>query len=99
MGIATLPMQAPQRAADELTRAISKLGLRGAMIGSNIVGKNLDDPGLEPVWATAEELGAFMFIHPVTVAGADRLTLLLSANLSAIRSIPLSPPPACSSAA
>src|SRR6185437_10231900 len=81
MGIATLPMQAPQRAADELTRAINKLGLRGAMIGSNIVGKNLDDPGLEPVWATAEELGAFMFIHPVTVAGADRLTSYYLRNL------------------
>ena len=38
MGIATLPMQAPQRAADELKRAMTKLGLRGAMIASNIMG-------------------------------------------------------------
>ena len=29
-GIATLPMQAPQAAADELARAIGKLGLKGA---------------------------------------------------------------------
>jgi aminocarboxymuconate-semialdehyde decarboxylase len=43
------------------------------MIASNVVGKNLDDPGLEPLWATAEELGAFMFIHPFYVAGADLL--------------------------
>lgn len=81
MGIATLPMQAPQRAADELTRAMNKLGLRGAMIGSNVVGKNLDDPGLEPLWAAAEELGAFMFIHPVDVAGANRLTSYYLRNL------------------
>ena len=43
------------------------------MIGSNVTGKNLDDPSFEPLWATAEELGAFMFIHPNNVAGADRL--------------------------
>ena len=54
MGIATLPMQVPENAAEELRRAMRQLGMRGAMIGSNIVGKNLDDPSLEPVWATAE---------------------------------------------
>ena len=36
-----------------------KLGLRGAMIGSNIGGKNLDDPSL-PLWAAAAELDAFL---------------------------------------
>ena len=81
MGIATLPMQAPERAADELKRAMTKLGLRGSMFGSNIMGKNLDDPSFEPLWATAEELGAFMFIHPVNVAGADRLKSYYLQNL------------------
>ncbi len=81
MGIATLPMQAPERAADELKRATTKLGLRGAMIGSHVYEKNLDDPSFEPLWATAEELGAFMFIHPVNVAGADRLKSYYLGNL------------------
>jgi aminocarboxymuconate-semialdehyde decarboxylase len=81
MGIATLPMQAPERAAEELRRAVRQLGMHGAMIGSNIVGKNLDDPSLEPVWAAAEELGAFMIIHPANVAGADRLRSYYLANL------------------
>src|SRR5580704_15533201 len=36
MGIATLPMQDPKRAADELKRAMTKLGLRGAMFASNV---------------------------------------------------------------
>jgi aminocarboxymuconate-semialdehyde decarboxylase len=66
-------MQAPEKAADELRRAMTKLGLKGAMFASNIMGKNLDDPSFEPLWATAAELGAFMFIHPNNVAGADRL--------------------------
>ena len=81
MGIATLPMQAPEKAADELKRAMTKLNLRGAMFASNIIGKNLDDPSFEPVWATAEELGAFVFIHPNNVAGADRMKSYYLNNL------------------
>jgi len=73
MAIATLPMQAPEQAAAELRRAITELGMRGAMIGSNIEGMNLDHPSLEVFWKTAEELDAFIFIHPAHVAGADRL--------------------------
>jgi aminocarboxymuconate-semialdehyde decarboxylase len=80
-GIATLPMQAPDKAADELRRAMRKLGQHGAMIGSNIGGKNLDDPSFEPLWAAAEELDAFMMIHPGNVAGADRLRSYYLGNL------------------
>jgi aminocarboxymuconate-semialdehyde decarboxylase len=74
-------MQAPDRAAAELTRAVRQLGMHGAMIGSNIAGRNLDDPSLEPVWAAAAELGAFMIIHPTNVAGADRLRSYYLNNL------------------
>src|SRR5215475_6556054 len=81
LGIATLPMQAPQRAAEELRRAVRTLGLRGAMIGSNVQGKNLDDPALEPLWAEAAALGAFMIVHPVNVAGAERLRSYYLNNL------------------
>ena len=81
LGIATLPMQDGKLAADELKRAITKLGLRGTMIASNIMGKNFDDPGFEPLWATAEEHDAFVFIHPNNVAGADRLKSYYLGNL------------------
>lgn len=81
MGIATLPMQAPEQAAAELRRAVKTLGLRGTMIGSNVRGKNLDDPSFEPLWTAAEDLDAMIYIHPVTVAGADRLKSYYLANL------------------
>jgi aminocarboxymuconate-semialdehyde decarboxylase len=81
LGIATLPMQAPQLAAEELRRAVRTLGLRGAMIGSNARGRNLDDPAFEPLWAEAAALGAFMIVHPVNVAGADRLRSYYLTNL------------------
>ena len=81
IGIATLPMQAPNLAADELRRAMRKLGLRGAQIGSNVEGHNLDDPALEPVWAAANELHAFIMVHPTKVAGAERLKSYYLVNL------------------
>ena len=80
-GIATLPMQAPDKAAEELRRAMKTLGLRGAMVGSNVGGKNLDDPNFEPLWAAAAELDAFFMIHPGNVAGADRLRSYYLGNL------------------
>jgi aminocarboxymuconate-semialdehyde decarboxylase len=64
MGIATLPLQHPQKAADELRRAMRALALHGAQIGSHVNGRNLDDPALDPLWAAADELGAFILVHP-----------------------------------
>ena len=81
MGMATLPMQDPQRAVAELRRARRELGLVGAQIGSHIEGKNLDDPSLAPFWAAAAELDAFIMIHPVKTAGADRTKAYYLANL------------------
>lgn len=80
-GIATLPMQAPDKAAAELRRAMRSLGLKGAQIGSNIAGRNLDDPSFEPVWQAANELKALVMVHPNNVAGADRLKSYYLANL------------------
>ena len=81
VGIATLPMQAPELAAAELRRAMGTLGLKGAQIGSNINGSNLDDPALEPLWAAANELDAFIMVHPTGVAGAERLKSYYLVNL------------------
>ena len=81
MAIGTLPMQAPEEAAKELRRIVKTLDMRGAMFASNIMGKNLDDPSFAPLWAAAEELDAFIFIHPNNVAGADRLKSYYLANL------------------
>ncbi|WAJ28056.1 amidohydrolase family protein [Antarcticirhabdus aurantiaca] len=73
IGLGTVPMQAPEEAARELRRCMSELGLKGIMTGSNVAGRDFDDPALEPVWAAAEELGAFIFIHPTMTAAGERL--------------------------
>jgi aminocarboxymuconate-semialdehyde decarboxylase len=81
IGIGTLPLQAPEQAAAELQRIVRTLGLRGAMFASNVAGRNLDDPGLDPLWAVAQELDAFLFVHPNNVAGADRMRSYYLTNL------------------
>jgi aminocarboxymuconate-semialdehyde decarboxylase len=80
VGLGGVPLQAPELAAGELKRAMT-LGLRGAMIGSNVNGRNLDDPALEPFWAAAAALGAFIFVHPHAGAAAERLGSYYLKNL------------------
>src|SRR5262245_11866697 len=63
-GLATLPMQDPQRAAKELERCVKELKLPGVQVGSHVNGWNLDQPELFPVFQTAEKLGAAVFVHP-----------------------------------
>lgn len=57
------------------------LGLSGAAIPSNIAGRNLDDEALRPLFRRAGELGAFVFVHPHTVLGQDRLRRYYLTNL------------------
>ncbi len=81
VGLAALPMQDPEAAATELRRAVRDLGLRGAGIGANVDGRNLDDPALEPVWAAADDLGAFVFVHPELRSGTERMQRYYLRNL------------------
>jgi predicted TIM-barrel fold metal-dependent hydrolase len=61
---ASLALQFPDLAVQQLETAIRKQGLRGAAIGANVLGEDFADPKFHPVWAKAEELGAVLFIHP-----------------------------------
>lgn len=61
---ALLPMTAPEAAADELERVVSKYGFRGAMIKGLTNGEFLDAPAFAPVFAKAEKLGVPLYIHP-----------------------------------
>jgi aminocarboxymuconate-semialdehyde decarboxylase len=80
-GLATLPMQAPKLAAPELRRAMKERGLKGFHLGSNIGGKNLDEPDLDEVWEAANELQAFVLVHPHKIAAGNRLESFYLKNL------------------
>jgi aminocarboxymuconate-semialdehyde decarboxylase len=66
-GLATLPMQDPQIAADELERAVRELGLRGASVGPRVDDAYLDDPRYWPVLERAEALDVPLLLHPFYV--------------------------------
>ena len=61
---ASLTLQYPDLAVQQLETAIKKQGLSGAAIGGSVLGEDFSDPKFHPVWAKAEELGAVLFIHP-----------------------------------
>jgi predicted TIM-barrel fold metal-dependent hydrolase len=61
---ATLPLQSPEAAADELERTVREDGFLGALTNGHITGKFLDHPDLEPVLARAEALDVPIYLHP-----------------------------------
>src|SRR6202048_4892478 len=61
---ASLSLQFPDLAVQQLETAVRKQGLRGAAIGGSVMGEEFSDEKFHPVWAKAEELGAVLFIHP-----------------------------------
>lgn len=81
IGMATVAMQSPMRAAATLERAITAHGLRGLHVGSNIAGRNLDDPALDPVWEVADRHGLFILVHPHKVVAAQRMGSYYLTNL------------------
>ena len=62
-GLAALPVQCPESAAEELQRAVRELGLLRGGIGTEW-GTPLDSPELDVVWATATSLDVPIFMHP-----------------------------------
>lgn len=63
-GFAHLPMRSPEAAADELERAVSDLGFRGALINGMTEGRFLDNARFEPILARAARLGVPIYLHP-----------------------------------
>jgi hypothetical protein len=66
-GFASVALQFPDLAVEQLETAMKKQGLRGAAIGGSVAGEDFSDPKFHPVWAKAEELGAVLFIHPQAI--------------------------------
>ena len=64
VAFASVALQHPDLAAEQLEEAVKKHGLRGAGIGGSVDGADLSDPKFHPFWAKAEQLGVLVFIHP-----------------------------------
>jgi aminocarboxymuconate-semialdehyde decarboxylase len=64
VAFASVALQYPDLAIQQLVDGVKRLGLRGAAVGASVAGKEFSDPMFHPFWAKAEELGVLIFIHP-----------------------------------
>ena len=61
---ATIALQFPELAAEQLATAVKAQGFRGVSIGGSVEGQDLSDPKFHPFWAKCEETGVLVFLHP-----------------------------------
>ena len=63
-GFAALPTADPKAAADELERAVTRLGFKGAMIHGLANGMFVDDKRFWPIYERAQALDVPIYLHP-----------------------------------
>src|SRR5436309_6183570 len=76
VAFASVALQYPDLAAQQLEDGVKKYGLRGAAIGGSVNGEELSDPKFHPFWAKAEQLGVLVFIHPQGTAELNKTSRL-----------------------
>jgi len=64
VGLAALPVAAPDNAADELERAVRQQGFKGAIANGHTRGRYLDDPFFSPIFERADALNVPIYLHP-----------------------------------
>jgi len=81
VAFASVALQYPDLAAEQLEEGVKKYNLRGAAIGGHVNGDELSADKFDPFWKKAEELGCVVFMHPQGIpemnkrlAGAGGLT-------------------------
>jgi aminocarboxymuconate-semialdehyde decarboxylase len=77
VAFATVALQHPDLAVEQLIHGVKTLGLRGVSVGGSVNGEELAAEKFHPVWAKAEELGVLVFLHP---QGTAELTARLQGN-------------------
>lgn len=64
-GFACLPMQDPEAAAGELTRAVQQHGFVGALVNGHTRGVYYDTPEYDRFWARLQDLDVPLYLHPI----------------------------------
>jgi aminocarboxymuconate-semialdehyde decarboxylase len=64
VGLASVALQHPEMAAEQLDEAVRKLGLRGVGISGHAAGEVPSTPKYDPFWNKVQELGVLVFVHP-----------------------------------
>lgn len=64
VAFASVSLQFPDLAAQQLEEGMKRWGFRGAGIAGGVPGDEVSSPRFDPFWAKAEELQALIFMHP-----------------------------------
>lgn len=72
LALGNLPLQDPKAAVSELDRIMGTKEMVGVQIATTVGDLWLDRAGLDPIWEAAEQLGAFILLHPMApLEGVD----------------------------
>ena len=64
VALASVALQHPDLAVEQLQEAVTTHRMRGAGVGGSVNGEELSSARFDPFWSKAEELGVLVFIHP-----------------------------------
>jgi aminocarboxymuconate-semialdehyde decarboxylase len=81
VGLGVVTLQQPELAVRELDYVMGTLNLKGVEILTNVDGQELSDTKFRPFFARAEELGAFIMMHPNGFTHGERLTHYYFSNV------------------
>jgi len=81
VALATVPLQDPSAAVEELQRAVSHLGMKGVAIGSSVYGRPLSSPELQPFFQKVQDLGVPVFLHPMNTPLTDLMPDFYLSNM------------------
>lgn len=80
-GMATIPLQHPDAAIEEMERVVREYEFKGIEIGTSVEGVQLAEQKFRPILRRARELNVFVFAHPYYVGSKRGLEDYYLTNL------------------
>lgn len=71
--MATVALQHPELAAEQLEHGIKTLGFVGVSMGGSVAGEELGSTRFDPFWAAVQDIDVPLWLHPQSVPGLSRL--------------------------
>jgi len=71
--LASVPLPHVDEAIQEMERALIKLKMNGLILGTNILGKYLDEASFAPFFERADQLNATILLHPMSPVGVEHM--------------------------
>lgn len=70
---ASLPLPHVDKSLTELARGLDELGMLGVAVTTSVLGRGLDDPAFEPIYAELDRRGRVLFVHPAGAGAGSPL--------------------------